>query len=68
MQAPNTKGIVPILIAIGSIIILLIWMSYEAIDFFFVDHSIKVLKPIIPEIEIIVEDNIIDTLYVYRKP
>lgn len=31
-------------------------------------ETITVKKEIIPEIKLIVKDNIIDTLYVYRKP
>ncbi len=42
--------------------------GWELIDYFFIDDAIKTTQPIIPKIEIIVKDNVIDTLYVYREP
>jgi hypothetical protein len=36
--------------------------------YFFKDDSIKSEKPIKPKIELVVKNNKVDTLYVYRKP
>ena len=45
-----------------------IWGCWELIDWLWIDEVIKSTKPITPELEIIVKDNIIDTLYIYRQP
>jgi len=47
---------------------LAIWGVWELIDWLFLDHVIKSTTKIIPELEIVVKNNVIDTLYVYRKP
>lgn len=47
--------------------ILAIWGLWELIDFLFIDEVIKSTDPIIPEIELVVKDNKVDTVYVYRK-
>jgi hypothetical protein len=44
------------------------WGGWELIDHFFIDDTITTTELIIPEIKIVVEDNVIDTLYIYRKP
>jgi len=67
-MTPNLDGFIPALITFGVLICASIWGMWELIDWIFIDDAIKVSKPIIPEIELIVKDNIIDTLYVYRKP
>lgn len=64
----NLDGLFPTLIIIGLLIGLLIWGSWELVDWLFIDDAIKTSKPIIPELEITVKNNKIDTLYVYRKP
>lgn len=56
------------LILIGLLIGGVLWGSWELIDWIWIDDAIKVSKPITPELEIIVKDNVVDTLYVYRKP
>ncbi len=43
-----------------------IWGCWELIDYFFIDEVIKSPVLIVPEIELIVKDNIIDTVYIYR--
>ena len=50
----------------GILLILAIWGIYELVDYYFIDTVIKVQKPLIPEIELVVKNNIVDTLYVYR--
>lgn len=47
--------------------VLVFWGGYELIDWLFIDDAIRVTAPIIPEIEIIVKDNVIDTIYVYHE-
>lgn len=46
----------------------LIWGSWELIDWLWIDDSIRSSTPISPEIELIIEDNIVDTVYVYHQP
>ncbi len=59
-------GLVQGLIIIGCLIVGCIWGCWELIDWLWIDDAIKVSKPLVPELEIIVKDNIVDTLYVYR--
>ena len=40
---------------------------FRAIDFFFVEDAIITTKPIRPEIRLVINDNQVDTLYVYRQ-
>ena len=61
-------GVVSGLITIGILIVVVIWGGWELIDWLFIDDAIKVTEPIVPELEIIVKDNVVDTLYIYRKP
>lgn len=63
----NTSGFVETFIAFGVVIALACWGAWELIDWLFIDHSIRVYTPIIPEIELVVKDNVVDTVYVYRK-
>lgn len=64
----NLSGIVTTLVGFGIFITLCLWGGWELIDYFFIDDAIKVSKPLVPELEIIVNNNVVDTLYVYRKP
>jgi hypothetical protein len=45
-----------------------IWGCWELIDWLWIDEVIKSTTPIKPEIELVVKNNVIDTVYVYRKP
>lgn len=56
------------LIWFGAAIILALWGSWELVDWLFIDDSIKSSTPIIPEIQLIIKNNVVDTIYVYRKP
>ncbi len=56
------------LIWLGFIVMALIWGTWELIDWLFIDEVIKSRELIQPDIEITVKDNVIDTLYIYRKP
>jgi hypothetical protein len=55
------------LVMFGVIIVASIWGCWELIDLFFIDDAIRTSTPIIPELELIVKDNIVDTVFVYRK-
>lgn len=68
MDKIKTNGVVPALITIGALIVIIIWGSWQLIDWVFIDDSIRVTKPIVPEMEIVVKDNVTDTIYVYQKP
>ena len=57
-----------LVVVVGLFIGLVLWGAWELIDLIFIDDAIKTTSPMVPEIELIVKDNIIDTLYVYRKP
>lgn len=35
---------------------------------FFSEDDIRVKEPLVPEIELVVEDNVVDTVYVYKRP
>ena len=56
------------LIWVGVFIVLAIWGLWELIDCLFIDEKIIVDKLIVPELKLVVNDNIIDTLYIYKKP
>lgn len=56
------------LIWFGVFIVLAIWGCWELIDWLWIDEVIKSTTPIKPEIELVVKNNVIDTVYVYRKP
>lgn len=64
----NLDGLVPTLVGFGIVIALCIWGGWELVDWLWIDDAIKTSVPITPEIEIIVKDNVVDTLYVYRQP
>jgi hypothetical protein len=68
MEASDLDGLFSALVIFGLIIGGVYWVGWELIDWLWIDDAIKVSKPITPEIEIIVRDNVVDTLYVYRKP
>lgn len=53
---------------ITSIIVLFIGCVGFGMYAFFRDDSIKSEHPIKPQIELVIKDNEIDTLYVYKKP
>jgi hypothetical protein len=42
--------------------------SWELVDWLFIDDAIHSTVPIVPEIKLVVKDNIVDTVYVYRLP
>jgi hypothetical protein len=56
------------LIWLGAFIILAIWGCWELIDWLWIDDAIRSTKPITPEIELVIKNNVVDTIYVYRQP
>ncbi len=54
---------------IGAIILASIFGIWKLVDWLFIDDAIKVNEPLKPiRIELVVENNKIDTLYVYELP
>ena len=62
------EGLISAIVMLCVFCVVVFWCGYELVDLLFIDDAIKVTEPIIPEIEIIVNDNVIDTIYVYREP
>ncbi len=56
------------LILFGALIILAIWGCWELIDLLWIDDAIRSTTPITPEIELVIKNNVVDTVYVYRLP
>ena len=61
-------NLVVTLVGFGAAIVLAIWGILTLVDWIWIDDSIRVDKPIVPEIELIIKDNKVDTVYVYRFP
>lgn len=64
----NFDGVFTALVVGGLFIGLAVWGAWELIDWAFIDDAIKTTSPMVPEIELIIKDNKVDTLYVYRQP
>jgi len=56
------------LIWFGALIILAIWGCWELVDWLFIDEAIRSTIPIVPKIELVIKNNVVDTVYVYRLP
>jgi len=56
------------LVGLGATIVLVIWGIVSLVGWIWIDDSIRVDKPIVPEIELIIKDNNVDTVYVYHRP
>ena len=64
----NLDGLVPTLVGFGIVIALAVWGCWELIDWIWIDDAIRSTTPMVPEIELVVKDNVVDTVYVYRQP
>lgn len=64
MKSVDLIGIFTFFIIIGVLIGLSVWGIWE----YGHDDTIKVHEPLTPEIQLIVKDNVVDTLYIYRNP
>jgi uncharacterized membrane protein len=62
------EGLVTFIVFACIASVCVIWGGWELIDWLFIDDVIKSSTPITPEIELVVKDNVIDTIYVYRAP
>lgn len=62
----SLNGIIETFIVIGLIIGLAIWGLFQGYNHWFVNHDIKVSKPLIPTIELVIKNNKVDTIYVYK--
>lgn len=58
--------IVEVLVTFGVIIGLCLWGLFAIYDYYFMFDGIKSKTPIKPKIELIIENNKVDTLYVYE--
>jgi hypothetical protein len=56
------------LVWLGAFVVLLIWGSWELIQLIWLDDAIRSFTPIEPEIELVIKNNVVDTIYVYRQP
>lgn len=55
------------LIWLGALAVGLPWLIFETVCFFIPD-TIESEHPIKPEIHLIIKDNKVDTLYIYKEP
>jgi hypothetical protein len=62
----SLEGIFEVFVGLGLIIGLAIWGLFTLYNRNFVNHDIKVKQPLIPTIELVIENNKVDTLYVYK--
>ncbi|MGL5713289.1 MAG: hypothetical protein ACRCX2_09745 [Paraclostridium sp.] len=62
----NFENLILGLMLLGALTVGVIWGCWELVDYLWIDDVIKVTKPLKPELEIFIRDNIVDTLYVYR--
>jgi len=63
-MTPNFDGLVTMLITLGVITGLSVWGFMSLVS----SNDIRSTEPIVPQIELVVEDNVVDTIYVYKKP
>ena len=62
------KGLGTAVVFLCIICVAVLWGGWELIDWLFIDDAIRTSQPITPVIELTVKDNVVDTVYVYRKP
>lgn len=64
----NLNGIFPVLVGFGLIIGLVLWGGWELIDWLFIDDTIRVSQPLVPDVEIKIINGVADTTYIYQIP
>lgn len=47
--------------------LIIVWGGWELTDWLFIDETIESTTPITPEIKLIIDDNEVDTIYIYRQ-
>lgn len=62
----NLDGFFTALIVLGAIVVGAIWGCWELYDYFFIEECIKSSTIITPEIRLEVNNNVVDTIYVYK--
>lgn len=62
------KGLGTVIVVLCIFCVVVFWGGWELIDWLFIDDVIRTTEPITPEIELVVKDNVVDTVYVYRQP
>jgi hypothetical protein len=65
MEIPN---LIVAVIFYVFVVVLIVLGCFEMIDWLLLDTPIRVTEPLVPELELTVKDNVIDTVYVYRLP
>ena len=50
------------------IIVISVWGLSELANYLWVDDEIHSTEQIVPEIELVVKDSLVDTIYVYKMP
>lgn len=45
-----------------------VWGLWELVDWLFIDEVIRSSSRLTPSLELVVKDNVVDTIYVYTKP
>ncbi len=63
-MTPKLDGLVPMLITLGVIIGLSVCGFMSLVS----SNDIRSTEPIAPQIELVVEDNVVDTIYIYKEP
>ena len=58
------KGLFVGIFILGALVVGLSWGAIEI----FSDDSIRSDQPITPRLELVVKDNVVDTVYVYERP
>lgn len=53
---------------LGALLVLALWGAWELVDWLWIEDTIRSTKPLVPRIELIIENNTVDTVYVYDKP
>tara|TARA_R110000824_G_scaffold189532_2_gene370966 strand:- start:7 stop:222 length:216 start_codon:yes stop_codon:yes gene_type:complete len=64
----NMDGLGTAIVVVCVMCVAFFWGGWELIDYFLIDDNIVATELITPEIKIVVEDNVVDTLYIYKKP
>jgi hypothetical protein len=62
------EGLVTAVIMLCILSVAVLWGGWELIDWLLIDDTIESTTRITPEIKLVVKENVIDTIYVYREP
>lgn len=60
------NGIGTVIVLLCVLCVVIFWGGWELIDWLFIDEAIKSRHLIVPEIKLIINNNRVDTLYIYR--